>query len=79
MNEIVKIHSKKQKNLICEGDIVLCSINNSTPQMEQIVKWKYYTETELLGTRTGFALEQIVILKILTKEQFLQNCWGMEA
>lgn len=83
MNEIVKIHSKKQKDLICEGDIVLCSINNCEPQMEQIIKWKYTqipqdTETELLGTRTGFALDQVVIFKILTKEQFQQNCWNME-
>lgn len=79
MNEIVKIHSKKQKDLICEGDVILCSINNSKPQIEQIIIWEEIQQDKpMLGTRAGIMLDELTILKILTKEQFLQNCWNME-
>lgn len=69
-DEIVK-HSFNTKELIEKGDIVEYKINNlTTPKVARVRKYKEArTLKEYLGVE-GYKLEQIKIIRVLTKEQF---------
>lgn len=74
-NGIVK-HSKNQKELIQEGDILEYQIYKLSPT--KIGKVKKYKDArsfkEYLGVE-GFNLEQITISRILTKEKFEEESY----
>lgn len=71
--EIVK-HSKDIKKVIEEGDIVKYLIN-SKQEKAGIVRWcKNSNNKDYLGIE-GWGLDQIKILKVLTHEQFEDNCY----
>ena len=67
----VSKHSKNQKELIQEGDILEYQINKlSFTKIGEVKKYKDARSfKDYLGVE-GFNLEQITILKILTKEKF---------
>lgn len=76
--DIVK-HSKNIKELVQAGDIVVYKIKGLEHYNVDIVK--EYTEARTLKTelRIGlYSLEQINILKILTKEKFESECFKVE-
>lgn len=78
MQEIVYKHSKKQKELINEDDIIQYIVNNCKPKIGQVKQYRYTKVDEKYLGVEGFSLEQINILKIMTKEQFEQNCYNTE-
>lgn len=69
-NQIVK-HSFNMMDLIEEGDIVEYTVNKLT--ISKIARIRKYKEArtfkEYLGAE-GYKLEQIKIIRLLTKEQF---------
>lgn len=73
--EIAK-HSKNQKELIQEGDILEYQIYKiSCTKIGEVKKYKDARSfQEYLGVE-GFNLEQITILKILTKEKFEEESY----
>lgn len=75
-NEDIVKHSKNLIDLITEGDILRYKLKGLKNEYITVVK-KYYdarsNENWLLIT--GYKLEQVEILEILTKEQYKENCF----
>lgn len=69
-------HSKNQKELIREGDILEYQTNKlSFTKIGKVKKYKdARTFKEYLGVE-GFNLDQITILRILTKEKFEEESY----
>lgn len=78
-NEDIVKHFKDIKDLIGEEDILQYKINKlSGYKIGEVKKYKDARSfEEYLGVE-GFGLEQIIILNVLTKEQFNQNCYEVE-
>lgn len=76
MGEKIVKHSKNQKELIQEGDILQYQINKlSCTKIGKVRKYKDARSfKEYLGVE-GFNLEQITILRILTKEKFEEESY----
>ena len=76
MKNMIVNHSKNQKELIQEGDILEYQINKlSFTKIGEVKKYKDARSfKEYLGVE-GFNLEQITILKILTKEKFEEESY----
>ncbi len=74
-NMVVK-HSKNQKELIQEGDILEYEINKiSFTKIGEVKKYKDARSSKIYLGVEGFNLEQIAILRILTKEKFEEESY----
>lgn len=64
-------HNFNINELLEEGDILEYTVNNlTTPKVTRIIKYKEArTFKEYLGVE-GYKLEQIKIIRVITKEQF---------
>lgn len=74
----IEKHSKNIKELVEAGDIVIYGINNLFTDIEIV---KEHTEARTLKTelKVGlYSLEQINILKILTREKFENECFKIK-
>lgn len=74
-DNVVK-HSKNIIDLITEGDILRYKLKGLKNEYITVVK-KYYDERndENWLLINGYKLEQVEILEILTKEQYIKNCF----
>lgn len=66
-------HSKDATEMIFEKDIIKYKVNNSNSKIGEVKKFKNAITGKMYLGVEGFGLEQIKVIKLMTKEKFKEE------